>query len=478
MSPSQLPPSSTASKAAHHEETEETDHFPIVSFVRHKRSRRKGLHLVHPPWYRNSLLASTGYLEFANAGDFAANVWNQIPVPRHAMILMAIGGPLALMMAAVAVRDGFLSWQNVRVLRSERQYLKSLRHHCLTASSASTADTDLVNLIDIRLGVGFRELGTEFIDRIAMDIFLGIGALLVGTGALMAIWGANPRVFHASNLLSGFVGNAFAAAFGLINAIWSAYLVWRFQRHVDAVTSSPAVATFRDRLKLRFRRFQWHAVISGTTGLIAGAASMVTARMWWGYVVLIPCMVLQVGCNRFWRVQLGYDRPLASPANHTLLQPASSKESSDTGDDEEHTLLFESLASTIALYNALEPLPSPELDCTSLDTLIQFIVNNDLFDSLCAWLAHDKCVPASLHENIFRSSPEHNEISLAPCHLLLVSTAEQSTLRDLCRVFLEGAGRKVLLSRERYLLEMVGYTTLRDAEGVVSSASSPPPKPL
>ncbi|PLB44844.1 integral membrane protein [Aspergillus steynii IBT 23096] len=470
MASSQLP-SSASSKAIRHEETDETDHSPVVSFVRHKRSRRHELHLVHPPWYRNSLMASTGYLEFANAGDFAANVWNEIPVPRHAMILMAIGGPLALMMSVVAIRDGFLSWQNVRVLRSERQYLKSLRHHCLTASPASMVDMDLVNLIDIRLGVGFRELGTELIDRIAMDIFLGIGALLVGTGTLMAIWGAHPRVFHVSNLLSGFVGNAFAAAFGVVNAFWSVYLFWRFQRHVTAVVNSPAVASFRDRLKLRLRRFQWHAIISGTAGLVAGAASMVTARMWWGYVVLAPCMVFQVACNRFWRVQLGHDRPLASPTNHTLLQPGLSKECTDASDDEKHSLLLDELASTIALYNALEPQTSRDLDCTSLETLVQFIVNNDLFDSLCAWLAHDKSVPAPLHETIFRSSPEHDEISLAPYNLLRVSESEQSTLRDLCRAFLEGEGRKVLLSRERYLLEMVGYTAYRDAIGASSSST-------
>lgn len=477
MASSQLP-SSASSKAIRHEEVDDTDHSPVVSFVRHKRTRRHELHLVHPPWYRNSLLASTGYLEFANAGDFAANVWNEIPVPKHAMILMAIGGPLALLMSAVAIRDGFLSWQNVRVLRSERQYLKSLRHHCLTASATSTVDLDLVGLIDIRLGVGFRELGTELIDRIAMDIFLGIGALLVGTGTLMAIWGAHPRVYHASNLLSGFVGNAFAAAFGVVNAFWSVYLVWRFQRHLDAVTSSPAAASCRDRLKLRFRRFQWHAIISGMAGLVAGAASMVTARMWWGYVVLVPCMVVQVACNRFWRVQLGYDRPLASPTNHSLLQPESGKECADSTDDEEHSLLLDNLASTIALHSALEPLSSRDLDTTTLDTLIHFIVNNDLFDSLCAWLAHDKSVPVTLHESVFRSSPEHDEITLAPHNLLRMTDSEQSTLRDLCRVFLGGEGRKVLLSRERYLLEMIGYTAYRDAiagNGASSSSTSPEP---
>src|ERR1700743_1635018 len=40
----------------------------------------------------NNLLAGVGFLELANAGDFAANVFNQIPVPAYAAALMAVGG--------------------------------------------------------------------------------------------------------------------------------------------------------------------------------------------------------------------------------------------------------------------------------------------------------------------------------------------------------------------------------------------------
>ena len=36
---------------------------------------------------KNSLLAGVGLLELGNAGDFAANVWNQIPIPHFAMAL-------------------------------------------------------------------------------------------------------------------------------------------------------------------------------------------------------------------------------------------------------------------------------------------------------------------------------------------------------------------------------------------------------
>ncbi|KAE8153628.1 hypothetical protein BDV25DRAFT_168620 [Aspergillus avenaceus] len=436
------------------EEHETGKIVPMVTVVR----RRGRLHLVHPSWYRNSLLASTGYLEFANAGDFAANVWNEIPVPRHAMILMAIGGPIALLMSIVAIRDFVLSWRNVKLLRAERQYLQSLKSQYLASPSP---DADLIRLIDSRLGVGWRELGTELIDRIAMDVFLGFGALLVGTGTIMAIWGAHPRVFDASNLLSGFVGNAFAAAFGVINAIWSIYLARRFHRYNQACSRAPALSPFRDRLRLRFNKFKWHAIVSGSTGLIAGAASMVTAKMWWGYVVLAPCMVCQVACNRFWRIHLGYDRPVVSDHDQRGILI---RESQEIRDEEKDGPLLDSLASTVTLYNALGALPSPSeaLDWTSLPSLLQFLVANDLFDSLCGWLAHDKAVPSDVREAVFRHCSEHVATSITPDLLLQVPASLQPQLRDLCQQYLQGAGRKILLYRERYILEMVGSMISKD----------------
>ena len=53
---------------------------------------------------KNSLLASVGYLELANAKDFAANVWNDVPVPKCAMAFMAIGGVLAIGLSDSDVR--------------------------------------------------------------------------------------------------------------------------------------------------------------------------------------------------------------------------------------------------------------------------------------------------------------------------------------------------------------------------------------
>jgi hypothetical protein len=51
------------------------------------RGKKKGWRLRDQYRLKNSLLFGVGLLELANAGDFAANVWNEIPVPHFAMVL-------------------------------------------------------------------------------------------------------------------------------------------------------------------------------------------------------------------------------------------------------------------------------------------------------------------------------------------------------------------------------------------------------
>ncbi|PWY77827.1 integral membrane protein [Aspergillus eucalypticola CBS 122712] len=446
-------------KAFHHEEHEKSDLPPSrVTLVRQRRKLR----VISPAWYRNSLLASVGFLEFANAGDFAANVWNDVPVPLYAVIFMAIGGPLALLISVAALWDGILSWRNVRILQQERQYLHALRLQYLNLPPSVPVDQASVRLIDRRLGVSFRELGSELIDRVVMDVFLGIGALLVGTGTIMAIWGAHRHIYYISNLLSGFVGNSFAAAYGVLNAVWSLYLIWRFYGHDRACTRSSAITPFRDRLHRRFQYFQLHSLVSGITGLVAGAASMLTCKRWWGYVMLIPCMIFEVGCNQFWRVQLGYDRPIVTEQPHWGLIPDFKASKED--DEEKDSVLLDTLASVIAMQNALGPHPTAmiDVDWSSLDSLLSFIVHNHLFDSLCGWLATHSSVPKDFHYNLFRFCADYTEITLTLADLRNLPEVEHPRLLDLVRNFLYTEGRQVMIGRERYLLEMVGYTAWKN----------------
>lgn len=389
-----------------------------------ERSRRGRYRAVGHAALKNNLLAGVGYLELANAGDFAANVWNEIPVPRHAMILMAIGGPIALFVSLVAVRDFCLSWKNVSLLYAERQALLSLPS---TDGKTSAA-----------LGVNTRELSTESIDRIFMDMLMGFGALLVGTGTIMAIWGADHRVFLASNLLSGFVGNGFAAVFGLVNACWSGYLVYRFQVRYSACRSDPAVETVRPKLRQRARRFQWHAGTNGVNGVVAGMAAMVTAKMWWGYVVLIPTIVVMIAGNLYWKAKLGYDRPIMINPNITRIEEKDGVEDDAVGD------ALDCLASIEAAQSRL-----PDLAETgSLGIILAFLEQKQMLEYFLVWIA--------------RKWPEHrffaplDTISLSRDDLENGTEDEIARMEQECRQFLRDQARPLLEHRERYLLELVG----------------------
>lgn len=424
--------------------------------------RRRGLfsprfRLLHQRQFRNSLLASVGYLELANAGDFAANVWNQIPVPTFAAVLMGIGGTLALGMVLVAVQDFRLSWRNVLLLREERTRLQRLREY-------HEKNPELRSLLDSRLAVGIREIGTEVVDRLVMDVLLGSGSVLVGVGTLMAIGGANHRVFEASNLLSGYIGNALAALFGLVNAIWSGYLIYRFYQHDKAVLGREPSDDIQRRLRTRFRRFQWHAFVNGLNGLVAGAASMVTAERWWGYVVLIPCIISLILCNYFWRQKLGYDRPVLDHGSLSRIQL---------------THLVEDLKYVTAMQRLLAELDENSLRAVahahSFDSMLQFITRNRMFEIYCDSLARDRTTRPLLqlipltegssdkiiitHDVLLRlltSQPEHNEI-----------------LSSHARRFLRTEGVRVFNHRERHLLELFGYAVW-NSQMTISRAPTPP----
>jgi predicted outer membrane lipoprotein len=411
-----------------------------VTLIRRRRGRFK---LLHQQQFRNSLLAGVGYLELANAGDFAANVWNEVPVPTFAAVLMGIGGTLALGMIFVAVQDYRLSRRNVRLLQDEREHLQRLRQY-------HVQNAELVRVLNSRLGVGMREIGTEVVDRILMDILLGAGSILVGIGTLMAIGGANRRVYEASNLLSGYIGNGLAAAFGLMNAVWSYYLVQRYRHHDAAVRKSEPSDDIRRRLHARFRRFQWHAIINGVNGLVAGAASMVTAKYWYGYVVLIPCIISLVMCNYFWRKKIGYDRPVLGHVSLARMQLSP---------------LIEDLQYAIAMQQGLSglevSLPPTILQPSSYQSILQFIVRNRILEIYANSLSRDRKTRPILLELPITSA---NQLTITHDILLGLSSkhAHTQVLLDHANRFLRTEGVRIFTHRERHLLELMGYGIWQD----------------
>lgn len=469
---------------------------------------------------------------------------------------MAIGGPIALLITLVAARDFYLSYTNVQLLLKERRYLRELLDSITTTTTTTntttqnttpnpttTTTTQAELLLRSRLSVNFRELGTEIVDRILMDALMGFGALLVGTGTIMAIFGANHHVYVASNLLSGYIGNGLAAVFGLVNAIWSGYLVGRFQvcwrscQNITNTSTSTFTSTTREGngnnnnnpnpgdeedtcieevrmyhhpLKLRFRSLQFHALVNGINGLVAGAASMVTATMWYGYVVLVPCIVSLIACNWFWRVRVGYDRPLlsSSTTSASLLSTTGGRGGGGTATpttttttnanggggigNEKNDLLLD-LSSATHLHRMLASstkdsgiqLPRHILNRTNPSSVMSFLTRNGMFEGFCVWIDHDKSLDRGVEDlldlesitsssttspggknnantNTEKLNEENNtvdeevELSLTADDFLTLARHDTDILLRKMNEYLDGNVVRAVAYRERFLLEVLG----------------------
>lgn len=395
---------------------------------------------------QNSLLGTVGFLELANAGDFAANVWNEIPVPPHAVALMAVGGIFALLMSVAAFRDALLSWPNVRLLLEQRRRLCDERAEREKDEEGGSREEQTRGL-DVLLDVVWRELGTEAISRFGLDLLLGGGAVMIGVGTLMAIGGADKKVWFASNLLSGYVGNAPLALYALINCAWSCYICARAGQHWAAAAvwlertqgkGGQGHHAVRAALRRRARNVQLYTAITGLASILGGAGSMMTATLWYGYVILIPVIVSSVLCNVWWRRGLGYDRPPFGDGTARDMSAA--------------TLMseMEYVAHAQDAFSRDPAAAAGELgaDLDSLESVLGFVVANDLFENFCMRLLRDK-----------ELAPRLFPLDRADFPIEATGLLEAARKEDPDRVL--GAAKKCIRkdglrrfrSRERYLAE-------------------------
>ncbi|KAG9566184.1 hypothetical protein KCU71_g4712, partial [Aureobasidium melanogenum] len=244
--------------------------------------------LYNAPRIRSIPPLVIGFLDLANSGDFAANVFNHVPVPVYAIVLMAIGATIALIMSSVALRDITCSWKNITLLREERACLKSV-------------DGDK----SVELEITHRDLGTEVFDRAGVDMAMGIGAFLIAVGTYMAIGGANHKVWFASNLLSGYIGNALPALYGLCNVGWSVHVWTRAHKQACAASQHLHDHVVNQLLSTRIRKTQGHAILTAIVCLVSGTFSMVTPTHWWPYPVLLVCGLAFIYGTWVYRTQIG-----------------------------------------------------------------------------------------------------------------------------------------------------------------------------
>lgn len=446
----QLPPTpaADAAEAEAHDKSPQPPAEPAAAAT-------KGVTLVRAgddgPWglargsrLRNNLLGAVGFLELANAGDFAANVWNQLPVPLFAAVLMGLGGTLAVGMSVVAFVDARRAWRNVGFLRRQRRRLRRGRGrrapggHDDDDDAAPAAPAD--RALDVLLAVVFRELGCEVINRWALDVLMGSGAVLIAAGTYLAIAGGEgDAVFAASNLLSGWIGNTPIALFGLVNSAWAAYMWAKAQAHAAATRRLLPGSRAAGLVRRRSRAVQVFCVINGTASVLGGGASLVTSIYWWGYVVLIPVIVASVFCNQWWRRRVGYTRAELGPAE---LRPT------DLAAD----LEFAARAGLVLRERRGQPALLGHLvgDPASLPDVLVFADRHALLPDLCVAVAADPKLRDAL------CGPDASELEMRPGDLLALPPRLHADVVDKAQECLGRVGRRHFGNRERYLAELLG----------------------
>lgn len=397
--------------------------------------RKNGYRPERQTKLRNSLLAVMGFLELANAGDFAANVWNKIPLPVYAIVLMVMGASVALGILYFVVKDARLSWENLCGLRVERCYLR------MEQARRHRQDKEMARTLESLLDVNFREMGTELVDRIGMDMFMGFGALTVGIGTFMAIGGANENVYRASNLLSGYIGNAPCALYGLANLFWSIFVWRRAHRHSQAGTNRLAGSRIEQMLKMRTSAVKVHSSLNGITGVVGGAGSLASATMWWGYVVLVPCIASSILANYFWRHKIGYQRPL-------VRQVVPLDEESIVAE-----LAFVDLSRQQWSQPRSDPFTGLVSEPGSVSCVMEFILRNRLFEEFCMCVLADADVCAAL----FDASSDIDIVTISSESLGAVNdVAVRGRLIEIGWALMTEAAPKCFRDQENSLLEVLG----------------------
>lgn len=415
------------------------------------RSRSGRLKPAQQARLRNNLLASVGFLELANAGDFAANVWNETPVPVYALAFMALGGTMALSLIYFAVRDARLSWGNLRALRAERHYLRLQRERY-------RGDANMLQTVECFMDMNTRESGTEMIDRIGMDMLLGLSSLLVGVGTFMAMNGDHDSALYtASNLMTGYVGNTPCAIFGVANLLWSSYVWTRARKQQRAALNYVRDSTrMSQMLRNRTSSLQMHAALNGITGIVAGAAALVTATMWWGYVVLVPCIVTSGIVNIFWRRRLGYERPLVTHHITSIDQDIVVEALRYADACRRRVMYGQESASKDAFTTLVQ-------DPHSILSALEVVQKTNLFEEFCVRLFKDE----QLYQRLFTSSGNQpGEIPIVDWDRLVASEDEALTQRllTMAKELINESALTFYVYQERHLLELLGCYMCRGAE--------------
>ena len=165
---------------------------------------------------------------------------------------------------------------------------------------------------------------------------------------------------------------------------------------------------------------------------------MLTATRWWGYIILIPCIIASIYSNYVWRKKIGYTR--------AILQ-----------DIPDHTIssLVAELESTTNARKVLAAAP-PDLlaklfpDSGSMENLMNMIIINGLFEDFCYYILDDRELSLALFETL------GDKITIQPYHLLVADKSLTPQIFEVAQRCLAEKGPQRLRDQQRYLLEILG----------------------
>jgi len=247
--------------------------------------------------------------------------------------------------------------------------------------------------------------------------------------------GINHKVWLASNLLSGYIGNSPCALYGLTNMIWSTYIWIRAYHHSVAVKKELGMERVERMFSNRISTVQLHAALNGITGIVAGAASLVTATMWWGYVVLAPCIVSSIVANYLWRHRVGYTHIFVRqiPMDRMALV-----------DELEHISSVQQAFGKDPQTAIPRLVSNPE----SFNCLLEFIIRNELLEHFCTYILKDTELMAAIGAS--------ETVTIDSNGLLDLDETLRCRLLDMAKICIIEMGPTCFSYRERYHLEALG----------------------
>jgi len=177
----------------------------------------------------------------------------------------------------------------------------------------------------------------------------------------------------------------------------------------------------------------------GIAGFIVGMASLVSATMWWGYVIMAPCLVITLYSNLVFRRKICYSRVTIQEMPLVDLES-----------------LLSQLNGIISIRRILTGAGSASLTHLNAKPMtfasaLEFILRHGLFGDFCMRLIQDPALVTMLFGDAT------DELIIDSKDLLACTGESELRLRDLARVCIGDVGVSFISrDHEAFLLDLLG----------------------